>query len=280
MNHAPRPTLCSVEDCEQRATAKGLCPKHYARLRRHGDVHVSRWEHPAECSVQDCQQPTHAKGLCNRHYRRVARHGDVNASRQARRAKSARETVLTETRSEVPRWPETERTCRKCGETKPINDFAKGDGGHLRRDCKDCKAEQHRQWRARNPEHVREWHRKYGETPERKAAHRDRQRHYYYNDPQSQRAKNMRRRGYRIGPDEYDAMLAQQNGVCAICGDRCKSGRALAVDHDHVTGEVRGLLCMNCNRAIGWLNDDPDLIMRAAEYVLSYRNGRPAETTL
>lgn len=274
MDDAPRPGLCSVQDCRQRARAKGLCPKHYARLKRHGDVHVSRWEHPTECSVEDCQQRVHAKGFCNKHYRRFQRCGDVHASRKEHRAKSNRETGLAATRSEIPHWPETERTCRKCGETKPIGEFAKGDGGHLRWACKDCKAEQHRQWRERNPEHVAEWHRKYGQMPERKAAHRDRQRHYYYDDPQAQRARHLLRRNYGITVDEYDAILAQQNGVCAICGNRCKSGRALAVDHDHITGKLRGLLCMNCNRAIGWLNGDPDLIVRAAEYVLSHREPR------
>jgi hypothetical protein len=224
---------------------------------------------PGLCSVQDCQQRAHAKRLCQKHYRRVQRHGDVHASRREHRAKSAREKALAEQRSQVPRWPDTERTCRKCGETKPIDEFAKGDGGDLRRVCKQCKAEQHRQWRAKDPEHVKEWHREYNQMPERKAAHTNRQRHYYYKDPQGRRARAMREKGLSV--DEYDAMLARQNGVCAICGTVCKSGRALAVDHDHITGEVRGLLCMNCNRAIGWLNDDPDLIMRAAEYVLSNR---------
>lgn len=67
-------------------------------------------------------------------------------------------------------------------------------------------------------------------------------------------------------------MLAIQGGVCAICRKECKSGRELAVDHDHETGAVRSLLCMNCNRAIGWLQDDPDLLMAATEYLLSHRN--------
>jgi hypothetical protein len=73
------------------------------------------------------------------------------------------------------------------------------------------------------------------------------------------------RRDYGIGVDEYDALRIAQGGRCAICGD--ESDRTLAVDHDHATGQVRGLLCIRCNRAIGNLRDDPDLALRAAAYL-------------
>ena len=52
-----------------------------------------------------------------------------------------------------------------------------------------------------------------------------------------------------VGDDEYEWMLAEQGGVCAICGSPPKS-RRLHVDHDHKTGAVRGLLCFRCNRAL------------------------------
>ena len=52
-----------------------------------------------------------------------------------------------------------------------------------------------------------------------------------------------------VGDDEYEWMLAEQGGVCAICGSPPKS-RRLHVDHDHRTGAVRGLLCFRCNRAL------------------------------
>ena len=57
---------------------------------------------------------------------------------------------------------------------------------------------------------------------------------------------------FGINLEEYEAMLQQQNGVCAICGNLCASGRRLAVDHDHATGKVRVLLCSYCNRRLGW----------------------------
>ncbi len=54
-------------------------------------------------------------------------------------------------------------------------------------------------------------------------------------------------RNYRITLEEYQALLLAQGGVCAVCEKPQKSGRKLAVDHDHETGLVRGLLCQSCN---------------------------------
>lgn len=53
----------------------------------------------------------------------------------------------------------------------------------------------------------------------------------------------------------YDALLAGQNGVCAICKETCSTGNRLAVDHDHSTGRIRGLLCRRCNLFLGVLED-------------------------
>jgi hypothetical protein len=223
------------------------------------------------CSKDDCDEPVHAQGLCNTHYRRQQRHGDADRTRQPHRAQSVKEAGLAEARAQMARWPETERTCNKCGETKSITEFAKGDRGHLRKTCKHCKAEQHHQWRAQNPEHVKEWHRRYGQTPERQEAHRTRSRHAYLNDPEPHRGRRRQSR-YGITAEQYDAMLAAQGGVCAICGEVCKSGRSLAVDHDHVTGEVRGLLCGTCNRGIGYLKDDATLLKAALHYVMAHRD--------
>lgn len=79
-------------------------------------------------------------------------------------------------------------------------------------------------------------------------------------------------RSYGISVDEYETLLAQQGGVCAICkkaetlirkGALCK----LTIDHDHNTGRVRGILCNNCNRALGMLKDDPAILREAATYL-------------
>lgn len=62
---------------------------------------------------------------------------------------------------------------------------------------------------------------------------------------------------YGITIEEYDTMLAAQAGVCAICKQNPPNGRILklAVDHDHATGEVRGLLCQRCNMALHFLEN-------------------------
>lgn len=66
--------------------------------------------------------------------------------------------------------------------------------------------------------------------------------------------------------DEFMAMYKAQGGRCAICLEP-ESDRALAVDHDHSSGRVRGLLCGVCNQALGRFKDDPARFTRAAEYL-------------
>jgi hypothetical protein len=73
------------------------------------------------------------------------------------------------------------------------------------------------------------------------------------------------KRRYGISPAEYDALLAKQGGACAICRKRPK-GR-LCVDHCHVTGMIRGLLCNECNGALGYLKDDQASLVAALAYL-------------
>lgn len=70
---------------------------------------------------------------------------------------------------------------------------------------------------------------------------------------------------YGITLQEYATRLADQDGACAIC--RRVPSRSLAVDHDHVSGRVRGLLCSTCNSGLGHFKDDPGRLRAAAEYV-------------
>lgn len=71
--------------------------------------------------------------------------------------------------------------------------------------------------------------------------------------------------------EEYGFFFDAQGGVCAICEEPPAEGKFLSVDHCHDTKRVRGLLCRNCNLALGNLKDDPDLIMRAATYMETRR---------
>lgn len=83
------------------------------------------------------------------------------------------------------------------------------------------------------------------------------------------------RRNYGITLDEYNSMYAKQNGLCAIClkPDEVE-GRRLAVDHDHETGQVRALLCGNCNRGLGNFKDDANMLIKATRYLVKYSNAR------
>jgi hypothetical protein len=81
-------------------------------------------------------------------------------------------------------------------------------------------------------------------------------------------------RRYGINLEDFVRLSRQQNSVCKICGspDGDKKGRRLSIDHDHDTGEVRGLLCNRCNRAIGMFNDDIELMKQAISYLEEFQN--------
>jgi hypothetical protein len=78
------------------------------------------------------------------------------------------------------------------------------------------------------------------------------------------------KRSYGLGFKEYEEMLFNQNGVCAICSNEPPKNQhktRLNIDHCHKTGKVRGLLCDACNRAIGLLKDNQDLLEKAKQYL-------------
>lgn len=74
------------------------------------------------------------------------------------------------------------------------------------------------------------------------------------------------KRYYGITPAEYDTYYSRQNGVCAIC-KQPPGKRKLAVDHDHVTKRIRGLLCARCNTGLGQFIDSVNLLQKAVEYL-------------
>jgi hypothetical protein len=78
------------------------------------------------------------------------------------------------------------------------------------------------------------------------------------------------KRTYGITQQEYDGMMLDQAGKCDICKCDLKEGRTTHVDHDHNTGKIRGLLCRNCNFAIGLLNDSLDSLKNAIAYLIKH----------
>jgi hypothetical protein len=86
--------------------------------------------------------------------------------------------------------------------------------------------------------------------------------------------RRSRLRKYGMTPEDYDALLLAQGGVCAICrteetdlDSRRNKPRSLAVDHDHESGRVRALLCGMCNKGIGAFMDNADLMRAAVNYL-------------
>jgi len=85
------------------------------------------------------------------------------------------------------------------------------------------------------------------------------------------------RDSFNLSLDQYSEMLKAQNGVCAICNQpetHMRNGKlkALAVDHDHKSGAIRGLLCSDCNTGIGKLKDDHKVLQSAIQYLEKSRN--------
>lgn len=91
------------------------------------------------------------------------------------------------------------------------------------------------------------------------------------NDYPDRKRNNLRR--YGITLEQYDEMMLKQNGVCAICQqhETMKNSKGivcnLSVDHDHITGRVRGLLCRNCNIGLGCFSDNINLMRTGIAYL-------------
>ena len=81
------------------------------------------------------------------------------------------------------------------------------------------------------------------------------------------------KREYGLTKDQYDAMLEKTEGNCEICSTPVKEPH---VDHDHTTGQIRGLLCFACNRLLGDASDNQEILKAAIAYLASYKLGVPS----
>jgi len=151
------------------------------------------------------------------------------------------------------------KTCTKCFIKKPLTEFYKNkkhsDG--LRSDCKIC-----------TKKHCLDFYNKIKDS--NRAYFRDRARKWRKNNPekvlkQSHKA-NLKHR-YGITPEERHRMLEQQDHRCKICGIHESNKNKFNVDHDHKTGQIRGILCRNCNQGLGFFKDDISLFVKAVTYL-------------
>ncbi len=224
--------MCSVEGCGKEHRARGYCDLHYQRWNRHGDPVAGgpaqpRLDTPLTfadpssrrkgiCAIEGCVIRSAARGLCPRHYARWRRHGD-------------------------PRAP--------MRETIPVRgELCSIEGCDDRRKARGWCERHYQRWRA------------YGDPT---GGHRAKRRPLAGVDlPHPTEADAYRWRKYRLTPDEYQAIVEAQNGLCAIC-----RREELVVDHSERSGNIRGLLCNNCNSGNGLFDHDPNRLRAAADYL-------------
>ena len=139
------------------------------------------------------------------------------------------------------------KKCSSCKKIKPLSEFgvkSQTKDGLMGR-CKKCQAKYRTLRYTSNPKHYRDLRLK---------------------------------QKLGIEPEDYDLIYINQDGRCGICGiHQSKLPRKLAVDHDHGTGQVRGLLCQKCNSAIGLLKEDPILITRVLTYLINAQDKKVQE---
>ena len=131
------------------------------------------------------------------------------------------------------------KTCTKCGEHKSLDLFVKNKKMKDGRSswCKSCKQAYQKKW---------------------------------LSEDKNRRRRHAYKANFGITIEDYDRMLAQQDGKCAICSTTDPGGRYdshFMVDHDHETGDVRGLLCFKCNTALGKFNDNLATLEAAVLYL-------------
>nr|WP_138958697.1 endonuclease VII domain-containing protein [Streptomyces sp. YIM 121038] len=182
------------------------------------------------------------------------------------------------------------KRCPRCEESLPVSAFGrhKGRDDGLQDYCKVCAREYAKQWDQRKRRERRELKNPAVPTGCKRChgcdevkPHSEWHRNANASDGLSSRCKACRaiedreahlKSKYGLTEAQRDEMIAAQRGLCVIC----LKAPAEHVDHCHETGRVRGVLCFNCNTAIGLLAEDTDAMSRAADYL----EGNPWKPTL
>lgn len=127
-----------------------------------------------------------------------------------------------------------------------------------------------KKWREENPERYRELTRRHAEANREKVKDRSRRWYAENRDRAAETTRRNRLKRYDLTPEQFAEMLAGQDSRCLICEQQMDPP---VVDHSHRDGSVRGLLCRQCNSAIGLLQDDPAILARAIEYLTRSSSG-------
>ena len=190
---------------------------------------------------------------------------------------------------------EETKTCQKCTKRKSTDSFSrhKKNSDGLQSRCKLCVSTYQREhyiqnrnkilsrnkkWSADNPGKARAVHKSWRDRNREWVRQRDKnwrtrnpekakvyQTRYANKNPNRSRARRLKAYGLTI--QDYNRLLESQGGVCSICKKTDDLRPNLSVDHDHVTGMVRGLLCTRCNSALGIVLEDVKTINAMAQYL-------------
>lgn len=159
------------------------------------------------------------------------------------------------------------KICPKCCIEKSLDQYGidKSCKDGYRYVCKECANARQRKYAVENKELIRA--RNESKVESRKA--------YYQSQAgiRSSRKAHLKR-AFNMKIETYEQMLENQEGKCAICRkeERGVRNSFLAIDHNHSTGEIRGLLCSHCNRAIGLLEENKINFTNAIKYLEKYES--------
>lgn len=144
-------------------------------------------------------------------------------------------------RTIVPKQETQNKQCTRCGQEKNLSMFSMRENGRYHSHCKSCITEAN----------LQRYHQKNGKQQQKERSF-----------------KNLTKR-YGISPEIYEQERIKQEYKCILCGThetKSTHGR-LHIDHCHETGKYRGLLCMNCNAALGSFKDNVEVMKKAIEYI-------------
>lgn len=258
---------CTSCKREQKIVGRGYCRACYQRWHKTGSTEYQRRGKRSVCQIKDCGKEVVAGGLCEMHYRRMKRHGHVEETRpdswgaiekhplrnawQWMRRHRTGHPIAPEWDNDFLRFamdvgerPSPKHKLFVADSTKPMGPdnfvwklslIQKVDG----EDEKTYAARYQKAFRALSPENYKGYDLK---------------------------------KLYGISKRGYAELFAAQDGRCAICEKQETTvirGKTLklAVDHCHKGGKIRGLLCKDCNQAIGLMKDDPKRLRRAIAYL-------------
>lgn len=181
-----------------------------------------------KCKEPGCERVRFVRGWCAMHYHRMERYG-----------------TMEEPVGRLPEEDVSHRTCTACAKVLPVTEFRKHKSGRwasrgntaaYNPKCRACDNAVRKQRRLDNPE-------------------REKYRHVTQ---------------FGITKDDFLEMMKKQEDRCAICRihvSEYKTRKRFSVDHDHVTGKVRGLLCGLCNTMLGQAQDNPEVLRAAITYL-------------